>query len=101
MDTKRRIAVVVGLILFTLFAFNITYTKAGGIWDALKNTYVDGKLETNSYAIETQGINIRGYAYDVKSMKSICWNVFTESTHVMECKTYKEMGLSSSPFVLN
>jgi len=66
---------------------------AGGIWDMIKNSSSNGKIETKQYTIEVAGTNIRGYVYDVPEMKSICWNVFTDRTQQLDCKTYNEMGI--------
>lgn len=70
-----------------------TSSYAGGIWDLVKNSHSDGKIETKQYTIEVAGTNIRGYVYDVPEMASICISVWGEhsSSHQLECKTYDEI----------
>lgn len=70
--------------------------NAGGIWDMIKNTQSDGTIKTKQYTIDAYDVDIRGYVYDVPEMKSICWQVFSRGTHRLECKTYKEIGITKN-----
>jgi len=78
--------VVLGIVCMSTTAF------AGGLWSMVKNRNLE-LLNTKPYSIEVQGVNIRGYVFEVKEMNSICISVWGEDTQTLQCKTYKEMGM--------
>ena len=77
-----------------LFVLLLAITaNAGGLWSFVKNASSDGYIKTKQYTIEVAGTDIRGYVFNVPEMKSICISVWAgrDSSHQLECKTYKEI----------
>lgn len=73
----------------------VVSANAGGVWDMIKNSNSVGKIQTKQYEIEVSGTNTRGYVMDVPDMKSICFVTYSsQGIPAMDCKTYKEIGLS-------
>lgn len=72
----------------------VVSANAGGIWDMIKNSSSDGKIQTKQYEIEVAGTNVRGYVMDVSDMKSLCFITYSsKGIPAMQCKTYKEIGI--------
>ena len=79
------------ILLIVVFMAHTAF--AGGIWDMVKNVGLE-KINSKGYEVEVEGTNIRAYVFNVQLMKSVCTNVWGERTQTLECKTYKEMGLT-------
>jgi len=86
--------VMVGFIMLVMLAIP-GYAFSGGLWSMAKNAGLE-KIQSNAYVIEVKGTNIRAYVFDVKEMKSVCINVWGSNNQTLECKTYKEMGITDN-----
>ena len=84
--------VIIGLMALMMIIMP-GYAFSGGLWSMVKNSGLEN-IKTKPYAIEVKGTNIRAYIFEVPEMKSICISVWGSDTQTLQCKTYKEIGIS-------
>ena len=84
--------IVIGLVALAMLVVPMT-ASAGSIWGLVKNSGLKD-LPANGYTIEVKGVNIRAYVFEVKEMKSVCISVWGDGSQTLQCKTYKEIGIT-------
>ena len=83
------------IIFLTIFLALSAY--AGGIWSMLKNAGLT-QVQSQAFVIEVEGVDIRGYTFKPVGVDMVCVSVWggKSSSHQLECKSFKELGLVSS-----